>query len=132
VPLTAKRVERLRRRPGRHGDGHGLYLQVQKSATGKPSASWVLRYQRHHKEHFLGLGPLHVVGLKQARERAKAARLQLLDDIDPVERKRQIKQEKLVATARALTFQQAMQAYFLQYKDRCHSNTHRAQYISSL
>jgi hypothetical protein len=39
--LTKRQVESVRK-PGRYGDGEGLWLQV--SATG--GRSWILRYQR--------------------------------------------------------------------------------------
>ncbi len=85
MKLTAKRVARLlKKKPGRHHDGHGLILQV----TSPSNASWLLRYQRHGREHWLGLGPVHTVSLADARVRAKAARLQLLDGVDPVQAKR--------------------------------------------
>ena len=82
--LTVKRIARLRGAPGRYPDGHGLYLEVQ----GPNNASWKLRYERGGRERWLGLGPLHTVGLAQARERARAARLQLLDGVDPIDAKR--------------------------------------------
>jgi Arm DNA-binding domain len=67
MALTAKRIARLlRKSPGRHHDGHGLYLQV----VNANSASWILRYVRHGKERMLGLGPVHIVGLAEARLRA--------------------------------------------------------------
>ena len=79
MALTPKRITRLLKQPGRHHDGHGLYLLVPKVKGNRlPAASWGLRYQHHGKEHLHGLGPLHVVGLKEARERAKAVRLLLL------------------------------------------------------
>ncbi|MFO1100197.1 MAG: Arm DNA-binding domain-containing protein [Xanthobacteraceae bacterium] len=64
--LTAKKIEKLKK-PGRYHDGHGLLLQVSPSG----SKSWLLRYQRDGREHMHGLGPLHTVTLKEARERAK-------------------------------------------------------------
>ena len=79
--LTAKRVATLLKRPGRYHDGHGLILVV----INPNNASWQLRYQRNGRERWLGLGPLHTVTLKDARERARAARLQLLDGIDPID-----------------------------------------------
>ena len=52
------------------------------------NASWQLRYQRNGRERWFGLGPLHAVTLKDARERARTARLQLLDGIDPIDARR--------------------------------------------
>jgi Arm DNA-binding domain len=65
MQLTAKRVATLVKRPGRYHDGHGLILVV----VNPTNASWQLRYQRNGRERWLGLGPLHTVTLKDARER---------------------------------------------------------------
>ena len=56
MALTAKRIERLRKVPGRHPDGtvKGLKLQV----TDAGVASWLLRYERSGRERWMGLGPL--------------------------------------------------------------------------
>jgi hypothetical protein len=72
--LTALAVTRENRR-GMYGDGGGLYLQV---ARGK-SKSWILRFKVGGKTRHLGLGPVHTVGLAEARLRAAEARLMLLD-----------------------------------------------------
>jgi Arm DNA-binding domain len=71
--LTAKRVARLLKKVGRHPDGHGLYLRVSRPGKG----SWLLRYERHGRERMVGLGPIHTVGLAEARTRARDARLEL-------------------------------------------------------
>ena len=84
MQLSAKRVAMLAKRPGRYHDGHGLILVV----VNSNNASWQLRFQRNGRERWLGLGPLHTVTLKDARERARAARLQLLDGIDPIDARR--------------------------------------------
>ncbi|MCP3462649.1 Arm DNA-binding domain-containing protein [Bradyrhizobium sp. CCGUVB23] len=46
---------------------------------------WV-GYERNGRERWMGLGPLHTVSLQEARERARKARGQLLDGIDPLGR----------------------------------------------
>jgi hypothetical protein len=80
--LTDHRVARLTA-PGRYSDGlvRGLFLKVA-PAGGK---SWVLRYERSGRERMMGLGSASVFTVKQARERARAARLLLIDGIDPLE-----------------------------------------------
>src|SRR5262245_53825083 len=113
MPLTAKRIARLMRKsPGRHHDGHGLYLQV----VNRNSASWILRYVRHGKERMLGLGPVHTVGLAEARLRARNARLQLLDGNDPVEQRQRQKVERVLAAAKTMTFEQCTKAYYAQHE----------------
>ena len=62
-------------------------------------SSWILRYKRACKTRHLGLGPLAVVSLREARERAINARRLLLDGHDPIERKFALRSaEKLKAT----------------------------------
>jgi len=65
--------------PGDYGDGGGLYLQV--TPTG--SKSWVFRYKWRGKTTRLGLGALHAVSLKDARQKAAGYRKLLADDINP-------------------------------------------------
>ena len=77
--LTAAQVKYAR--PGRHGDGRGLYLQV----IGG-SKTWVLRYEHRKRERWMGLGSAEFVTLAQARERAFELRRRLKDQgIDPLE-----------------------------------------------
>ena len=70
-------------KPGRHGDGRGLYLQV----IGG-SKTWVLRYEHRKRERWMGLGSVEFVTLAQARERAFELRRTLkLEKIDPLEQR---------------------------------------------
>jgi integrase len=102
--LTAKQVENAKR--GRYGDGGGLWLQV--SASG--SRSWLLRYQRHGKAHWMGLGSAKLVTLADARERARLERVRLLDGIDPLQARRERHAEQRRAEASAITFRDAAKA----------------------
>jgi hypothetical protein len=82
--LTVKRVERDCKEAGRYPDGHGLYLQVTESGA----KSWLFRFARDGRERWMGLGSMHAVTLKQAREKARAARLALTNGDDPIETSR--------------------------------------------
>jgi integrase len=128
MKLTAKRVVRFLKKPGRYPDGDQLYLKV--STPGR--ASWILRYERDGHERMLGLGPLHTIGLSEARIRAKAARQQLLDGLDPIDQRRAQKAERALAAAKAMTFAQAAQAYFDQHERKWKNRKHAAQFISTL
>jgi len=127
MALTAKRVEKLKP-PGRYGDGQGLYLQI--NATG--AKSWLLRYERGGRERMMGLGPLHTFSLKEARERARAARQQLIDGIDPLEAQQAAKAQRALAAAKALTFAQAADAYFAQHEKKWRNAKHAAQFLATL
>jgi hypothetical protein len=83
--LTATGVTAALKRPGRHGDGDGLFLQV----TPAGAASWVLRVQKDGKRRDIGLGSFKKVSLSLARERVDETRRQIEIGLDPVrERKR--------------------------------------------
>ena len=56
--LSAIAVEKLKR-PGRHSDGGGLYLNV--SASG--SKSWVFIWARDQRKREMGLGAFPAVSL---------------------------------------------------------------------
>jgi hypothetical protein len=123
--LTVKRVERLNK-PGRHGDGNGLYLQVTKDGV----KSWLLRYVRHGRERGMGLGPLHSVTLDEARERARLARQQLLDGIDPIAARHTVQAAQRLA--KGLTFAAAAQSFHDQRSIGWRNAKHSAQFISTL
>ena len=127
--LTAKKVER-EKRPGRYRDGHirGLYLQI--GPTG--GKSWLLRFERDGRERWLGLGPLSVVDLRTARERARAARLLLLDGIDPIDHRKAEKAKLAAAKAKLLTFREAAELYFDQHERKWKNAKHRQQFLSTL
>jgi integrase len=97
------KLQVIHAKPGRYGDGGGLWLQV----TASGSRSWLLRYQRHGKQHWMGLGSADVVTLANARERARLERIRLLDGIDPLEARRAQRAEQRRAEAGAITFRDA-------------------------
>jgi integrase len=72
-------------RPGRIGDGDGLFLVVQPSGT----KSWVCRVQKNGNRRDFGLGSATKVTLAQARERAREIRTWMELGLDPLfERKK--------------------------------------------
>ena len=127
MALTAIKVTKATK-PGRYGDGQGLYLQV--SNTGLKS--WLLRYERHGRERWMGLGPLHTVGLKDARDRAHMARRLLLDGIDPLDARKAERAAQALEAARSLTFEQAAQQYFEAHEQKWRNAKHRQQFLNTL
>ena len=121
--LSAKRVEKLRK-PGRHADGAGLYLQI----TPAGVKSWVLRFERNGRERMLGLGPLRDFNLKEARERARRARQLLADGIDPIDAKR----AERARSVASLIFKQAAEAYNAAHEAKWRNLHHRQQFLISL
>ncbi len=81
--LSALKATKLTK-PGMYLDGGGLYLQVTAGKT-MVAKSWVFRFKFKGRQRDMGLGPASVLGLADARERAKEARRLLLEGIDPLE-----------------------------------------------
>jgi len=86
---------------GMYHDGGGLYLQV-KSETAK---SWLYRYEVNGHDRQKGLGPLHTVGLADARELARECRLLRLKGIDPIEHHKAERLAKELQAAKQVTFE---------------------------
>jgi integrase len=125
--LTAATVK-SKKAPGRYGDGGGLWLQVSKWRT----KSWVLRYWTDGKERQLGLGPLDLVPLKDARERAMQARRLLLDNIDPIKQRREQRKARRLEKAKEMTFGKCVEAYLETHDAAWKSDKHRAQWRMTL
>jgi integrase len=126
--LTAKRVAKLLKRPGRYGDGRGLTLEV----VSPTNASWMLRYQRQGRERWHGLGPAADFSLAEARIRARAARQLLHDGIDPIERKRTMRAQQAAAAARAVTFGECAEAYYRAHSPGWKHQNHVAQWRATI
>jgi integrase len=127
MSLTTKRIAKLTK-AGRYGDGHGLCLQVTPSGV----KSWLLRFERNGRERWMGLGPLHTIDLQEARERARKARQQLIDGIDPLTAREAERAERALEAARTITFEKAAQAYFDTHERKWRNRKHAAQFLSTL
>ena len=123
--LSAKKVEKLKT-AGRYRDSEvpGLYLQVSDGGT----KSWLLRYELGGRERMLGLGSSRIFSLKEARARARTARQQIADGIDPIAAKRTAK----ATAAKALTFREAAERYLDQHEAKWESRKHADQFLASL
>ncbi len=87
---------------GRHGDGNGLYLYVQRTGT----RSWVQRLVIRGRSRELGLGSVHLVSLAEAREQALANRKLARAGGDPLADKRRIQAVPTFAEAAAAVVEQ--------------------------
>ncbi|WP_130904886.1 site-specific integrase [Pseudomonas sp. Sample_22] len=76
---------------GKYADGEvpGLFLQVRTSLkTAKPpSKYWRLKYRLHGKENLFAVGRYPDIGLKEARDIARAARRDVANHIAPLQTK---------------------------------------------
>ena len=74
-------------------DGGGMYLLVKKNA----SKYWRFDYRFHGKRKTLAIGVYPIVSLKDAREKLRAAKIQLSNDQDPGEVRKEEKRAKLMS-----------------------------------
>jgi integrase len=84
-PLTTARLKTLLTKPGRHGDGAGLYFRV----LAEDKAYWVYRYRVDGKEREISIGPFPEISLIDARAQHMALRKRVVvDRADPLAEKR--------------------------------------------
>jgi integrase len=123
MKLTAIKVSKLSK-PGRYGDGGGLWLQV--SGTG--GKSWLFRYTMRKAARQMGLGSFNTITLAQAREAALRARQSLLSGIDPIT----ARQQHASRLHLAMTFKDCAEGYILSHRDSWRSAVHALQWAVSL
>lgn len=116
--LTALQVKNAK--PGRHADGHGLYLVVRDSG----SRAWVLRAQVEGKRQDLGLGSADRVSLSQARAKASELRAKLKSG-------ESVRAPKAVAKP-VPTFSEAARSCHTAIKDGWANKRHSDSWLASL
>jgi integrase len=127
MKLSSKRVAKFLHRPGRYGDGDGLYLQVSRPGRG----SWILRYERAGRERAMGLGKLADFTLAEARQRARAARQLLADGVDPLDQRQGRREQEQIAAAKNVTFLKCAEGYIAAHSAEW-SAKHHQQFVNSL
>lgn len=107
-------------RPGRLGDGDGLFLVVQPGDT----KSWMVRVQKHGNRRDFGLGSASKISLAAARERAREVRTWMEMGLDPVfERKK----------AQGIpTFREAAARVLAQHRKTWRNEKHEGQWLRTL
>ncbi len=114
--------------PGLHADGANLYLQV--SPAG--AKSWSFRFMLKGRTREMGLGPLHTVGLAEARAKAVAMRQMLLDGIDPIDVRQEARKKAALEAAGTTTFEVVAQAYIKAHEAGWSNAKHAKQWTATL
>jgi integrase len=115
-------------KPGRYSDGGGLYLQVSRTGT----KAWILRFMLGGRSREMGLGPIDVVSLAEARERARQARKLLLDGSDPIVARREARLRARATAVKVMTFKQCAEAYMKTHRAGWKNAKHIWQWENSL
>jgi integrase len=127
--LSALEVSRIVK-TGHHAVGGvaGLYLYV--IDTG--ARSWVLRTMVGDKRRHMGLGSFPETPLAHAKEKARAAKEEIAQGIDPILQRHAAANRLRAQQASEKTFEQAVQAYLESHGDSWKNPKHRAQWLSTL
>ncbi len=126
--LSALAVAKLTK-PGMHAVGGvaGLYLFVSDSGA----RSWIVRLTVDGKRREMGLGGFADVPLAIARVKARAARGEVHQGVDPVAQRKQARRERQDKAATQKTFKQCAVAYIEAHEDAWRNAKHRAQWPST-
>jgi integrase len=125
--LSALKVEK-EKAPGLYPDGAGLYLRV----TTKGAKNWVLRFMLSRRARWMGLGPVSLYGLQDARARAADARRRRHEGGDPIEERRAQRERQRLEAAKAVTFRQCAETYIASHRAGWRNQKHRYQWSATL
>lgn len=127
--LSALEVNRLKK-PGLHAVGgvSGLYLQVLDSGA----RTWVLRATIGEKRRDMGLGGFPDVPLGMAREKARRARDQIEQGVDPIQARREARSALKASAEASRTFSQCADAYIEAKGAEWRNPKHRQQWENTL
>jgi integrase len=88
--------------------------------------------REYRRERQMGLGALYTVGLAEAREMAREARLLIRQGKDPLDEKNAARTTARAAQAKRQTFAEVAEAYLQKNEDHWKSAMHRYQWRSTL
>lgn len=125
--LTALKVEKAKR-PGMYADGGGLYLRV----TSEGTKNWVFRFMLKGKARWMGIGPVALFGLQEARTKALDARRLHHAGIDPIEARVASRAREQLDAAKVMTFAQCAAAHIRAHRAGWRNAKHVAQWEATL
>jgi Phage integrase central domain/Arm DNA-binding domain len=117
--LSARTVATVKK-PGRHADGGGLYLVVDKSGAKR----WVFLFRLGGPLKEMGLGGLTRVNLAEARRLAEWCRTTLAKGLNPIEARK--------AAGRVPTFGECADEFMASMQGKWRNQTHRGQWVMTL
>jgi integrase len=125
--LTALKVEKAKE-PGMYPDGSGLYLRVAPEGTKQ----WVLRYMLNRRARWMGLGPVALFSLQEARTKALDARKLRHEGVDPIDARRERRARERLEEAKTVTFKQCAEAYINSHRAGWRNGKHAGQRSATL
>jgi integrase len=94
--------------------------------------SWVFRFKQAGKLRVMGLGPLHTIGLADAREKARECRRLRLEGKDPIEDRKVGRAAARLDAAKTITFKECAETYIAAHKAAWRNAKHAYQWPATL
>ncbi|MBS0277781.1 MAG: integrase arm-type DNA-binding domain-containing protein [Proteobacteria bacterium] len=129
--LTALKVQQLTK-PGSYGDGGCLYLYIKSDGKSRYSRAWVYRFKLNGQRREMGLGPVALVSLADARIKTLEYRKMHLEGIDPIEVRKAKREQAKIDRKGGVTFRACAERYIASHKAGWKNDKHAAQWPSSL
>ena len=127
--LSALEVKRLTA-PGWHAVGTVAGLGLKIAHAG--NKAWVLRVVIGAKRREIGLGAFPAVTLAGAHEKARAARLQIEQGLDPLAERREAKARLIAEQTEGMTFSQCAAGYIKAHREGWKNAKHAGQWETTL
>ncbi len=124
--LSASGIRKLRE-PGDYGDGNGLALRIKPDGA----KSWIQRVSIGGKRHNLGLGVFPTVGLADARQAAADNQQAIREGRNPIQEKRQVKEDAAPAPV-IPTFEQIAETVWELNRPSWKSEQHAHEWITAM
>jgi integrase len=130
MKLTNPGLKRLLKKPGRHGDGAGLFFRTLRG----DKAYWVYRYRLGGREREFSIGPYPEVSLSEARAKHMELRKRVVvDKVDPLAERRAARQAAaLTPKAEKPSFGEIADAHVKTMGGQWKNPKHRAQWAMTL
>jgi integrase len=121
-------------RPRMMCDGGNLWLVVRRGKSGNVTKSWLFRYLSPtlRRERQMGLGSADTLALTEAREKAREARIVVLNGQDPLDAKNASRAAAVRQEVNCVTFDEKAEEYLQRFEDKWRNRHHRRQWRNTL
>ena len=100
--------------------------------NSSPTKAWIFRYMLAGRPHKMGMGPVALVPLAEARDKALAYRRQLLAGVDPLAARAAERANAAAEALRSVTFRQCAERYMAANRAGWKNDKHAAQWDSTI
>ena len=100
--------------------------------TPQGARNWVLRYMLNGRPGWMGLGPLALYSLAEARAKALDSRRKRHEGIDPIDARRAERARLRLDAAKSIVFKECAEAYIASHKAGWRNEKHKYQWSATL